>query len=173
MQPFPIQIQVYEDKLVIWNIGEMPKSVGVKMLYKTHHSVPRNPNLANIFFKCGAVESWGRGYRNIEKICQESNSKLPVPEENSEGLQVICLASSEYLAQVPNNCPKVAEQTYLAICKNPKASNKDLQAILSLSARAVGKHIAMLKKAGLIERIGSNKNGYWKITESNKISFRL
>ena len=44
----------------------MPEEVKVKDLFKKHVSKPRNPNIANVFFKSGYVESWGRGYYNIE-----------------------------------------------------------------------------------------------------------
>lgn len=60
MQPTPVQIQVFCDRINIWNFGEMPSSVPVESLFKAHRSVLRNPNLASIFFRCGYVESWGR-----------------------------------------------------------------------------------------------------------------
>ena len=50
----------------MWNPGNMPQEVKVKDLFKKHVSKPRNPNIANVFFKSGYVESWGRGYYNIE-----------------------------------------------------------------------------------------------------------
>jgi len=62
-----------------------------------HPSAPRNPNIANVFFKAGYVESWGRGYKNITDICQFRNAKLPEPQENSGGLMVECPASDKYL----------------------------------------------------------------------------
>lgn len=56
-QPYPVQIQIFRDKIDIWNIGEMPKTVQIKDLYQRHPSVPRNPKIADIFFKCGFVEN--------------------------------------------------------------------------------------------------------------------
>lgn len=34
---------------------------------------------------------------------------------------------------------------------------------LGISGRMVRKHISVLREAGIIERIGGNKTGYWKI----------
>ena len=31
--------------------------------YKKHSSYPRNHNIANVFYKAGFVESWGRGFQ--------------------------------------------------------------------------------------------------------------
>ena len=76
----PIQIKIYSDHIWMWNPGNMPEEVKVKDLFKKHVSKPRNPNIANVFFKSGYVESWGRGYYNIELACEETYSKLPKPK---------------------------------------------------------------------------------------------
>ncbi|UKI56669.1 MAG: hypothetical protein L6V90_05990 [Treponema succinifaciens] len=57
----PIQIRIYKDKIRLWNDGALPKEVPVEDLYKEHVSKPCNPNLANVFFKCGMIESRARG----------------------------------------------------------------------------------------------------------------
>ena len=74
----------------------MPKTVQIKDLYQRHPSVPRNPKIADIFFKCGFVESWGRGYFKIKSICQEYKSSLPEPAILSGGPSVVCKASETY-----------------------------------------------------------------------------
>lgn len=97
MQPTPIQIQVFRYKINIWNYGSMPPDLTLEDLFKAHRSVPRNPNIANIFFRCGYVEAWGRGYNKIMRLCDEWQSKAPVPEVNTGGLLVECVASESYL----------------------------------------------------------------------------
>ncbi|MBQ8680586.1 MAG: putative DNA binding domain-containing protein [Treponema sp.] len=65
--------------------------------------------------------------------------------------------------KLPNNCPIIAQKTYLAIVENPAATIQQLCALLGLSERTIKSHQSLLKKTGLIEYIGSRKNGYWKI----------
>ena len=96
-QPYPVQIQIFRDKIDIWNIGEMPKTVRIEDLYQRHPSVPRNPKIADIFFKCGFIESWGRGYFKIQTVCKEHGAKLPEPTVLAGGLFVVCTASESYL----------------------------------------------------------------------------
>lgn len=48
---------------------------------------------------------------------------------------------------------------------NPKMTAKQLSDKLLLSARQVERIIASLKKQGKLERVGSNKNGSWKVKE--------
>ena len=43
-----------------------------------HDSIPYNPDMANVFYKAGYIESWGRG---IQKICDACASLgAPAPE---------------------------------------------------------------------------------------------
>lgn len=54
----PIQISVYEDKIYVWNDGEMPPNLDTTdKLFMKHSSKSYNPNLANIFFKSGMIEA--------------------------------------------------------------------------------------------------------------------
>lgn len=52
---------------------------------------------------------------------------------------------------------------YMGIKANPHATAEELGLALGIGGRMVRKHIAMLREAKLIERIGGNKTGYWKI----------
>lgn len=54
----PIQISVYEDKIYIWNDGEMPPNLdSTDKMFMKHSSKPFNPKLANVFFKSGMIEA--------------------------------------------------------------------------------------------------------------------
>ncbi|MBT5269672.1 MAG: transcriptional regulator, partial [Candidatus Marinimicrobia bacterium] len=54
----PVQISVYEDRLMIWNSGQLPDEWGVEDLLRKHPSKPYNPDIANAFFRAGMIESW-------------------------------------------------------------------------------------------------------------------
>ena len=56
------------------------------------------------------------------------------------------------------------ELTLLAIIKeNPTATNSQISKLSGKSERTISRLLAMLKRKKLIERIGSNKSGYWKV----------
>ena len=48
------------------------------------------------------------------------------------------------------------------IRNNPDITQPQLMAIIGIGKTAIQNNIAFLKKNGCIERVGSNKNGYWK-----------
>lgn len=52
---------------------------------------------------------------------------------------------------------------YLQIKTNSHATTDEIGRSLGISDRMIRKHIATLRGALLIERIGSNKTGYWKV----------
>lgn len=177
MESNPIQIKIYKDKIRIWNIGEMPADLSASNLFQEHASKPRNPNIANVFFKSGYVESWGRGYKNIESVCKERNAILPKPQETNGGLAVECYAYKEFFAlktdsntafpetaqKLPRNCPEIAQKTFEAIKINPKATIQQLSVFTGVSERTIKSHQSLLKEAGLIRRVGSDRAGHWEI----------
>ena len=95
----PIQISVYEDKIYIWNDGEMPSNLdSTEKLFMKHSSKPYNPKLANVFFKSGMIEAWGRGFEKIKEACGLYDGPLPEYEINESGIMVLCKACDRYLA---------------------------------------------------------------------------
>jgi len=65
---------------------------------------------------------------------------------------------------------KSSEKILELISKQPHISAKDIAKTIRISSRAVEKHIARLKKQGILKRIGPDKGGYRKIIESEKDS---
>lgn len=98
----PIQISVYEDKIYIWNDGEMPPNLdSTDKLFMKHSSKPFNPKLANVFFKSGMIEAWGRGFEKIREACALYDGPLPQYEINEAGIMVLCKACDRYLELIP------------------------------------------------------------------------
>lgn len=65
-----IQLSVYDDRLILWNPGKLPDELSIQMLKGKHPSRPRNKNIAEVFFKAGFIEAWGRGISKILIACQ-------------------------------------------------------------------------------------------------------
>ena len=73
----PVQISVYDDKLMIWNPGSLPVGWDVERLLGKHSSQPYNPDIASVFFRSGEIEAWGRGIERIFESCREANAPEP------------------------------------------------------------------------------------------------
>jgi len=53
----PVQIRVYEERLVIWNPAVLPEGWTQQTLVGPHVSHPYNPDIANTFFRAGEIEA--------------------------------------------------------------------------------------------------------------------
>lgn len=72
----PIQIKVFPDRLTVYNSGGLPAGWTIDRLVGAHRSVPRNPSMANVFFRAGLIESFGRG---IDMIMSQFNERDVTP----------------------------------------------------------------------------------------------
>jgi ATP-dependent DNA helicase RecG len=79
----PIQISVYDDKLMIFNNGFLHTGWTVETLLGKHSSQPYNPDIANAFFRTSLIEAWGRGIEKIQSVCE--NAGVPKPEISFAG----------------------------------------------------------------------------------------
>lgn len=74
----PTQIRVYDSKINFWNEGTLPEGLTFEALKGFHTSRPRNVLIADVCFKGGYIDSWGRGTLKIYEACKEA--ELPEPE---------------------------------------------------------------------------------------------
>ena len=86
-----IFLSVYDDRLSIWNPGELPDTLTIAKLKERHGSEPRNRLIANVFFMAGYIESWGRGIEIMMEGCREYNIPEPLIIEEQGGLSVTFL----------------------------------------------------------------------------------
>ncbi|MBD5370817.1 MAG: hypothetical protein HDR80_06680 [Bacteroides sp.] len=71
------QMSIYDDHIRLWNEGVLPEDYTVETLMSKHTSKPRNPKMAQVFYRAGFIEAWGRGYEKIMKAFDKANLKRP------------------------------------------------------------------------------------------------
>ena len=95
----PIQISIYEDKIEIFNMGDWSKRVPKdERIYEKHESVPHNPKIADVSFRSGDVESWGRGFLKIKAECNKMNAPLPVIDAENGGVSIKAAGCEKYMS---------------------------------------------------------------------------
>ena len=174
----PIQISVYEDKLYIANCGKLPENWTVANLMSKHASKPYNPGIANVFYLAGYIESWGRGIEKICNACQEDGSPQPEFSINPEDIMIKFTAAENRIIRsvTPNVTEKVTErvtekvtekeqEVLNLIIEDPGYTSKMMADKLTLSRKTITDRLRSLKDKGIIQRIGSDTKGYWKINE--------
>lgn len=89
MQSGSISIAIYDDRVEIISAGRLPSDIKLSDLTKSHESHPRNKLIAHVFYLCCMIERWGRGTRDIVKICEKSGNPRPRFEESTGTFSVI------------------------------------------------------------------------------------
>ena len=84
-----IQISLYDNRIEIWNPGELPRPLKPEDLKGEHRSIPRNQLLADTLFLIRFIEEWGRGTNRIIDEMQENKLPDPTFRELSGGFEVI------------------------------------------------------------------------------------
>ena len=172
----PIQISVYEDKLYIANCGCLPENWTLENLMRKHASSPYNPNIAHVFYLAGFIESWGRGIEKICSACEKDGVPQPEYTINPGDImikfsapedRVIRSVTGRVTEKVTDKVTDTLDETSLKILNllavDPAYTTIFLAENLSLSRKTVSLRLKMLKENGLIERIGSDRKGYWKL----------
>ena len=172
----PIQISVYEDKLYIVNCGCLPENWTLENLMNKHASSPYNPNIAHVFYLAGFIESWGRAIEKICSACEKDGVPQPEYTINPGDImikftapedRVIRSVTGRVTEKVTDKVTDTLDETSLKILNllavDPAYTTTFLAENLSLSRKTVSLRLKMLKGAGVIERIGSDRKGYWKL----------
>ena len=72
-------LAIYDDRMVFQNPGAFPYGMTWKDFVDDQiGSLPANPTIANVFYRRGTMEAWGRGIGLIMESCREQG--LPKPE---------------------------------------------------------------------------------------------
>ena len=83
-----VNVLVYDDRVEIWNPGELPKQLTPDRLKEKHRSFPRNKFLAEKLYLIKYIERWGTGTTRVVEAMREEKLSDPVFEELSGGLNV-------------------------------------------------------------------------------------
>ncbi len=176
-------ITVYSNRIEILSRGTLAPSQTIEGFYKGE-SIPVNQKLSDIFLQLHISERSGRGVPKITEVYgrsaiefRENSIVVNIPfryieqdalqksrahsVENDTGIQKAPVMrgtkdNDEFL-----NVP--ARRIVMEIRNNANVTQPQLAVKLGLGKTTIQKYIAALKRHGYIERVGSNKNGYWKV----------
>jgi ATP-dependent DNA helicase RecG len=157
----PIQVRVYDDKINIWNEGTLPEGLTLAALKRSHSSRPRNPIIADVSFKGGYIDAWGRGTIRVLDACKEA--ELPEPEmQEQDGGFIITLFKNTLTEQqlVKQGLNNRQVKAVFFIKEKGKITNKDYQELFNVSKATATRDLAELTdKFRLIEKVGQTGAG--------------
>ena len=156
----PIQIRVYDDKISIWNEGSLPEGLTLDALKRSHASRPRNPIIADVCFKGGYIDAWGRGTIKILDSCKQA--ELPEPDmQELDGGFIITLfknnLTEELLIKLGLNDRQV--KAVLFVKEKGRITNKEYQGLFDVSRETASRDLVKLAELGIFTNSGSKGAG--------------
>lgn len=174
----PIQIRIEDEAVIISNRCVLPDGWTVETLMEPHDSIPYNPDIANVFYRAGYIETWGRGIQKICDSCKALGADIPRYELRGNGIRVHFAALQSALIEnskapkvqteplnepLDNKLPLINQKILEQISNNPRITYNELAIFLNVSRSSVKRAMNKLTNAGLIERVGGKRYGHWRI----------
>lgn len=178
-----IHLRVYPDRLRLSNEGELPEGYTMDVLYGQHESKPRNKLIAKAFFYAGFIENWGQGFDKIRRAFEPAGLERPM-YENSCGCAVATIKRENFIkmkagindtkVDIDNVIDKLTERQkvilqYITIAttndviENVIETTSTLAKKIGVSSRTIARDLDAMKKLGLVEHVGPDNGGYWKV----------
>ena len=177
--PTDIMIKIFDDRIVFTNPGSLMGGLKSEDLMSGNYlAVHRNKLLAEAFYLRGDIEKFGTGYYRIQTELKNYPG-IQFSFETLDGFMRCTLAVDAQGENSELKDNKLGERlgdklgerlgenqiTIIRLLKeNRTISILKLSSELNISQTAIEKNLKKLKRIGLIERIGSPKGGYWKVT---------
>ena len=153
------QMKVYDNRLTLWNAGTLPEELTIEQLFKIHESIPRNPLIAEVCYKVGYIDSWGRGVEKIAEACREAELPPPQFTERSGGILV-------ELCRTPVKTPVKTPEAILSVLRvEPTLTLVDVATQIGKSVSAVERAAKKLGEQGKLNYKGPQKGGHWEASE--------
>ena len=148
----PIQISVYNDKLIFWNEGQLPENWTIEKLLDKHPSKPYNPDIANALFRSGYIESWGRGTLKMINECVQFGIPKPKYFYDMSGFWVEFrkdVFDMEYLKSLGLNERQI--QAIKFVKESGKITNSEYQANYGVARNTATRDLSELVDKGILK----------------------
>jgi ATP-dependent DNA helicase RecG len=169
-----IGLAIYDDRMELFNDGGLLPEVTIQKI-KSGYSKLRNPLMAEILYKAGLVEKWGRGIQEIIRQCIHAGAPEPeflVDEEDFKIIFPFPKSLSPLLPASGHAKGKVLSKRQEAILKILskaeflKATEIRSQLQEPPSERTLRDDLKVLKEAGQIGSQGHAKTALWFLIKS-------
>lgn len=172
---FPAKLIIEKEKIYTENWNRARRVGRIELQDFTPY--PKNPILAKFFVNIGYADALGSGVRNLYKFTKIYSGGEPDLEEGDVFKLTVPLEwhkdiinETEHISITDKVTEKVIEkvteeerQVTDLLRKDSGYTTTMLAEMLGISRKTVSKRLKSLKDKGIIERVGSDRKGYWKL----------
>ncbi|MDR2448583.1 MAG: putative DNA binding domain-containing protein [Prevotellaceae bacterium] len=155
-------VKIFPGRIEFYNPGALPDNINVQQLIDDAYvSQPRNKLIAEMFKESGFIEKYGSGIKRV--IGAFAEMKLPKPDFVAipSGFKVVVYGKTDLKTDLKTDTVDVL--ILQSIEREATITVSEMAKRISKGLSATKARLTKLKQGGYIERIGSDKGGYWKI----------
>ncbi|MEW6745346.1 MAG: ATP-binding protein [Planctomycetota bacterium] len=161
-----IGIAIFDDRLEVWSWGRLPGDLTPEKLRVDHESVRRNELIAEVFYRRGYIEKWGRGTQKILRLCREA--KLPEPDFLERGGEVgVRFWSATAGPGAEAGVPRWQREVLKALTFLGEGTVEQIRARIESppTARAIQTVLGALVREGRVLRTGKARSTRYRLAE--------
>jgi ATP-dependent DNA helicase RecG len=191
---YPSIVKIFDGYIEFYNSGALHEDLSIKQLLSDEYmSRPRNCQVAELFKDAGMSEEYGYGIKKIHAAFVDSGLRPPefiklpgrlivrvfgtvadipavqesepVAEKNAD--DSFDIEPDQPGEETAGNYSDRERRILTFILDDSRIPLNEIAQKLTISKRTVLRDIKRMKQEKVIERIGSEKNGYWKITSDS------
>lgn len=175
---FPAKLIIEKDRILSENWNR-PHDGGV--IDPTNFSpYPKNPVIAKFFKEIGRVDELGSGVRTTFKYCgiytpgtnpefiEDDVFKTIIPLKAKDVKEPVLASGWDEVRRTirrkfGEKFGGSSEKIVALIFGNQHITTSEMAELIGITERAIEKQLAKLKEKTIIDRVGPDKGGYWKI----------
>jgi len=153
--PSNVQVEIYDDRIEIWNPGRLLPGITIEDLYKKEHkSVIRNKQIAQVFYDIGYIEKYGSGTIKIIELCKQHGIPPPDFREITGGFLIIFrkdIYTEEYLHNLGLNERQIKAVMYVK--EKGKITNKEYREMFATTDRTAVRDLIVICEKTFFKRL--------------------
>lgn len=161
-----VALALYDDRLEFTSTGVLPFDLTPADLMRPHPSRPWNPLIAQVFYRRGIIEAWGRGILKMTELTARAG--LAPPEiECAAGEVVVRFRPTRYLppTRIGHDLSSLQRQVLQLLSQAGPCSLPQILQHLppDTSRRTVQDNLKLLLNLDLVDTTGKNRWTRWKL----------
>ena len=161
-----VGVALYDDRLEISSSGSLHFGLTATDLYKPHESLPWNPIIADVFYRRGIIETWGRGTIKMAEMMDRAG--LPRPEiEEIPGAVVVRFRATRYQppTRIGHDLTDRQREVLDLLASSGALRLGDILPLLKpgATARALREDLYLLRRFKLVDFSGRTRGARWRL----------
>lgn len=162
-----VSVGIYDDRLEVTSIGPLHFGLTPELLFLSHESRPWNPLIANVFYRRGIIEQWGRGTIKMAQLTTAAGLPRPEIEDGFDSVTVR-FRPSRYVPPLRVGHDLTERQRTILALLNESGAGLALREILAyleeeIDRRQVQRDLAMMKELNLVTNSGQGRAVRWQL----------